>query len=69
MSEYFAKREFMERVSALIGSGCDAGRLTKRLIKEGYHREMIPRALDGVGVTINEGRATIKPRPRQTRLK
>jgi len=64
------RERFKERVAALLSHGSSLSQLTKQLVREGYSADTIPGALKGVGVSVDgEGRASMEPGPRQTRLK
>ena len=70
VAEVEARERFRERVSQILGHGSSLNRLTRPLIREGYSRDVIPRALSGVGVSVDgEGRATLEPGPKQRRLR
>ena len=68
--ELEARQRFREKVcSILSGRSVTLNHLTRKLILEGYSRDVIPMALRGAGVHVDtEGWATLKPGPQQTRL-
>jgi len=70
VAEAETRERFKERVAELISHGSSLGTLTKQLVREGYSADMIPKALQGVGVHVDgEGKATLGPGPRQSRLR
>ena len=64
------RERFRERVEQILGHTSNLGSITRQLRREGYAADMITRALRGVGVSVDgEGRATMKPGPRQSKLR
>jgi len=71
VAEVETREMFRERITQILSRGSvNVGTLTRQLRREGYAVDSIPRALQGVGVTVDhEGKATIEPGPRQSRLR